>query len=215
LPDEISSDERKFNEFQGKKHDFSYDLQETELIQYKGENPDEIVFVDTARNLGVAYLGGDETVANIRIIREDNFSPNDLDNLKRPYCENLSVDILKVLEFTSDRGMASVVVEYNDKCLVYSKGGDSKIAALLSKNQPFTNSIRSKATKLSEKGLRVLLLAMKVIEKSQFNEWNYHYEDGLRNLNSEDIIKSYKKEKFRELEDGLILIGCTAVEDKL
>jgi magnesium-transporting ATPase (P-type) len=138
-----------------------------------------------------------------------------LDNLKRPYCENLSVDILKVLEFTSDRGMASVVVEYNDKCLVYSKGGDSKIAALLSKNQPFTNSIRSKATKLSEKGLRVLLLAMKVIEKSQFNEWNYHYEDGLRNLNSEDIIKSYKKEKFRELEDGLILIGCTAVEDKL
>ncbi len=69
--------------------------------------------------------------------------------------------------------------------------------------------------KLSEKGLRVLLIAMKIMEKSQFNEWNYHYEDGLRTLNSEDLIKSYKKDKFKEIEDGLILIGCTAVEDKL
>ena len=160
-------------------------------------------------------MGGDETVANLRIIREDDICNNDLDKVKRQYCENLSVDILKILEFTSDRGMASVVVEYNNKCIVYSKGGDSKISALLKKDQPFPNTIRSRATKLSEKGLRVLLLAMKVIDRSQFNEWNYHYEEGIKNLNSEDLIKLYKKEKFKELEEGLILIGCTAVEDKL
>jgi hypothetical protein len=35
FPDEISSDEKKFNEFQEKKDDVCYDIQETELIQYK------------------------------------------------------------------------------------------------------------------------------------------------------------------------------------
>lgn len=35
LPDEISSDEKKFSVLTGKKEDFTYELQECELIQYK------------------------------------------------------------------------------------------------------------------------------------------------------------------------------------
>ena len=41
-------------------------------ISYSGENPDEIILVDTARRLGFVYLGGDETISNIRLNTEVN-----------------------------------------------------------------------------------------------------------------------------------------------
>ena len=223
IPEDLISDEKRLNHLDdnnNRSSDSAYEILEAENIQYKvimllikGENPDEIIFVDAARNLGIAYLGGDETVANLRILREEDRSKDLLE--KRRYCDSLSVDVLKIFEFTSDRGMMSVVVEYNENCYVYSKGGDKKIKALLGQNQPYINDIIDKATKLSEKGLRVLLLGMKVIDKSEFNEWNMKYEDGLRNLTSEEKIKEYKKINFETIERGLTLIGCTAVEDKL
>ena len=152
-------------------------------------------------------MGGDETVANLKVIREDSEY--------KEYCENLSIDILKIFEFSSERGMMSVVVNYNDKIIVYSKGGDKKIKNLLSPKQPFEESILDKATKLSEKGLRVLLIGMKVIDESQFNEWNYNFEEGIRDLTSEEAIHEYKSINYKMIESGLTLIGCTAVEDKL
>ena len=41
-------------------------------ISYSGENPDEIILVDTARRLGFVYLGGDETLTNLRLNTEMN-----------------------------------------------------------------------------------------------------------------------------------------------
>ncbi len=177
-------------------------------IQYKGENPDEIVFVDTARHLGFVYLGGDETVANLKIMRGENGS-----NIG----ENTQVQILKILEFSSTRGMMSTITKHHGNIFLYSKGGDKKLDALMSKDfpQPFYDSVKERALKLSEKGLRVLWIGMKMIDHIEFEEWNTQFEAGLKNLTNEDEINAFKYKHYKTLEQGLILIGCTAVEDKL
>lgn len=173
--------------------------------------------MDTARNLGVAYMSGDVTMAKLKIIREaDRVSKlSEGDNeFKEQYCENLNIDILTINEFSSDRGMMSIVVDYNNNVIVYAKGGDKKIKDLLGKSQTFYDSIMSKAIKLSEKGLRVLLIAMKIMDRSEFNEWKINYDEGLKEV-SEEEKNNYKNKHLKKIEEDLILIGCTAVEDKL
>jgi magnesium-transporting ATPase (P-type) len=81
--------------------------------------------------------------------------------------------------------------------------------------QPFYDSVKERALKLSEKGLRVLWIGMKMIDPREFEEWNTEFEAGLKNLTNEDEINAFKYKHYKTLEQGLILIGCTAVEDKL
>ena len=162
-------------------------------------------------------MGGDATLAKLKIIREsDNYykTANEDIDLKRNYCENLEIDILMINEFTSDRGMMSIVVEYNNNVILYAKGGDKKIKDLLAKSQPLSNRTVPIATKLSETGLRVLLITMKILDKSEFNEWRMNYEEGLKTIPEEEK-NTYKNTNLKNIEKDMILIGCTAVEDRL
>ena len=162
-------------------------------------------------------MGGDATLAKLKIIREsDNYykTANEDIDLKRNYCENLEIDILMINEFNLDRGMMSIVVEYNNNVILYAKGGDKKIKDLLAKSQPLSNRTVPIATKLSETGLRVLLITMKILDKSEFNEWRMNYEEGLKTI-SEEEKNTYKNTNLKNIEKDMILIGCTAVEDRL
>lgn len=182
--------------------------EEINMIQYKGENPDEIVFVDTARHLGFVYMGGDATLYNLKIMRGENGTN---------FGENLQVQILHCLEFSSTRGMMSTITRHHGKIFLYSKGGDKKINALLSTKfpQPFLNTVRERALKLSEKGLRVLWIAMKMVGEAEYEKWIHDYEEGMKNLIDEEAQLEFKYKHYKLIEEGLILIGCTAVEDKL
>ena len=162
-------------------------------------------------------MGGDATLAKLKIIREsDNYykTANEDIDLKRNYCENLEIDILMINEFNLDRGMMSIVVEYNNNVILYAKGGDKKIKDLLAKSQPLSNRTVPIATKLSETGLRVLLITMKILDKSEFNEWRMNYEEGLKTIPEEEK-NTYKNTNLKNIEKDMILIGCTAVEDRL
>ena len=162
-------------------------------------------------------MGGDATLAKLKIIREsDNYykTANEDIDLKRNYCENLEIDILMINEFNLDRGMMSIVVEYNNNVILYAKGGDKKIKDLLAKSQPLSNRTVPIATKLSETGLRVLLITMKILDKSEFNEWRMNYEEGIKTIPEEEK-NTYKNTNLKNIEKDMILIGCTAVEDRL
>ena len=160
-------------------------------------------------------MGGDATLAKLKIIREsDNYykTANEDIDLKRNYCENLEIDILMINEFNLDRGMMSIVVEYNNNVILYAKGGDKKIKDLLAKSQPLSNRTVPIATKLSETGLRVLLITMKILDKSEFNEWRMNYEEGIKTIPEEEK-NTYKNTNLKNIEKDMILIGCTALED--
>ena len=171
-------------------------------INYSGENPDEIILVSTAKQLGFVFLGGDENYTNLRI----NFELNN----KIESFRNEKWEILKIIKFTSSRGKMSIITKYNNKIFLFSKGANTKIQSILKENnQPFLNKINERSIKLSEMGLRVLWIGMKILDEDEFYSWNNKYEK----IPNEDKIT--QDEIILEIEKDLILIGCTAVEDNL
>ena len=170
-------------------------------INYSGENPDEIILVDTARRLGFVFLGGDETLTNLRINTEINGNVVSGKNEKW--------EILKLIKFTSARGKMSIIVKNNGKIFLFCKGGNSKVGKVLGNNQPFYKNINEKTLKLSEMGLRVLWIGMKILDEDEFYLWKNKYEE-IPN----DDYKS-QDELLLKIEQGLTLLGCTAVEDNL
>jgi magnesium-transporting ATPase (P-type) len=180
-------------------------------IFYRGQNPDEIVLANFAKGVGFIFLGGDESVYNLKVLR-------DLNGHSFSY-EDQKFEILKILEFSSERGMMSIIVKQDNvsdsKIILYTKGGDSKVQDCMGTNQPFKSAVKDNADKLASAGLRVLWIAMKIIDQQEFNSWNNLYQEGLKNIINDEEKKVYNKEKYALLEKNLTLIGCTAVEDKL
>lgn len=66
--------------------------------------------------------------------------------------------------------------------------------------------------KASLKGLRTLLMAMKLIDESEFNDFQAKCAAAEKDVMSRD--KTLAK-IFDEFEKDLVLIGATAVEDRL
>jgi magnesium-transporting ATPase (P-type) len=66
--------------------------------------------------------------------------------------------------------------------------------------------------KFSKEGLRTLLIAEKEISDDEYNSWNLRYQQAL-------LATSNREEKVAEvsaeIETDLLLIGSTAIEDKL
>jgi len=175
-------------------------------ILYKGESPDEVILVDAARRMGFIYHSGDETNANLILLRENGG-------------KNISqkVEVKFTFEYTSARGMMSTLVKINNNYILYSKGSDKQIKLLLEHNdkQPFKNEVLEYANKLSEKGLRILLIGMKLIHEEEWENWFANYDSQLKKISDEAEVNNFKKQQYNILEKGITLIGCTAVEDKL
>ncbi len=66
--------------------------------------------------------------------------------------------------------------------------------------------------KASVKGLRTLLMAMKVIDEQEFSEFNKQMDNAEKDVLNRD--KLYE-EIFDKFERDLVLVGATAVEDRL
>lgn len=78
----------------------------------------------------------------------------------------MEVELLKMFEFNSDRKRMSVIVKDKGLIKLYIKGADNMIKARLSSvlPQPYLQDISMKIDEFSNKGLRTLLTAVKIIE---------------------------------------------------
>ena len=61
-------------------------------------------------------------------------------------------------------------------------------------------------------GLRTLVLATKVLDEAEYQEWNGHYSLAASSLEDREARIAAEAEK---IERGLELVGVTAIEDKL
>jgi len=127
-----------------------------------------------------------------------------------------------VLEFTSARKRMSVVVREpkSGRIRMIIKGADSAIFPLLATGQD--DILRATERHLEDHandGLRTLLLAQKSLDEATYTDWARRYRAALT-----DLAELEKKEKelpnliektMGELEHGLLLVGSTAIEDKL
>lgn len=165
-------------------------------VEYKASSPDELALVNVARYFGFKFAGRDS----------DQNALLDIENT------HLAIGILNVLEFTSDRKRMSVVVRLPDgKIRLLCKGADTIILPRLVHTETIEPTYKH-LEDFAVEGLRTLVLAQKDLTHQEYADWNLKYSEAMR-----DILNREKRvaEVGELIEKDLVLIGATAIEDRL
>ncbi|KAI8021502.1 putative phospholipid-transporting ATPase 9 [Camellia lanceoleosa] len=173
-------------------------------VSYEAESPDEAAFVIAARELGFEFYER----------RQTSVSLHELDPVSGKKVER-SYKLLNVLEFNSSRKRMSVIVRDEEgKLLLLCKGADSVMFERLAENgREFEEETREHVNEYADIGLRILVLAYRELDEKEYKEFNDKFEDAKNSVSAdrEELID----EVAETIEKDLILLGATAVEDKL
>ncbi|EFJ18058.1 hypothetical protein SELMODRAFT_113552 [Selaginella moellendorffii] len=177
---------------------------ETGDVSYQAESPDELAFVVAAREFGFQFYKRTQSTVLVR-------EPSDTNGTTtlREY------KLLNLLEFNSTRKRMSVIVTDDaGNTFLFSKGADSVMFDKLSKNgRQFEAATRSHLSEYAEAGLRTLILAYRKLDDAEYREWNAVF------LKAKTTIGESREERLDAacdmIERDLVLVGATAVEDKL
>ncbi|EPS63370.1 hypothetical protein M569_11415, partial [Genlisea aurea] len=177
---------------------------DTGEISYEAESPDEAAFVIAARELGFKFF--ERTQTTISLHELDHESGRKIDS---------SYSLLHVLEFSSARRRMSVIVKNSkNQLLLLSKGADSVMLERLSDDakyyvDPTTEHIK----RYAESGLRTLVVAFRELSEEEFKSWEEEFLKAKTSVSADrDVLIEVAADK---IERGLVLLGATAVEDKL
>ncbi|XP_045865914.1 probable phospholipid-transporting ATPase IM isoform X1 [Meles meles] len=164
---------------------------------YQVQSPDEGALVTAARNFGFIFKSR----------TPDTITVEELGTL-------VTYQLLAFLDFNNIRKRMSVIVRNPEgQIKLYSKGADT---ILFEKLHPSNEDLLTLTTDhLSEfagEGLRTLAIAYRDLDDKYFKEWHKMLEDAntLKDERDERIAGLYE-----EIERDLMLLGATAVEDKL
>ncbi|XP_013916448.1 PREDICTED: probable phospholipid-transporting ATPase IH [Thamnophis sirtalis] len=162
---------------------------------YISSSPDEVALVEGIQRLGYTYLRLKDNFMEI-LNRE-----NDIERF----------ELLEVLSFDSVRRRMSVIVKSaKGEIFLFCKGADSSIFPRVTEGK--IEQIRSRVERNAVEGLRTLCVAYK---KFTYEE----YEIVEKQLQVAKIALQDREKKlaeaYEQIEDGLILLGATAVEDRL
>ncbi|CAN1312762.1 Putative phospholipid-transporting ATPase 9 [Linum perenne] len=178
--------------------------EDTEKVSYEAESPDEAAFVIAARELGFEFYKRTQTSISVREL--DLVSG---DKVERVYT------LLNVLEFNSTRKRMSVIVRDEDgKLLLLCKGADSVMFERLAKGgRQFEKETRTHVSDYADAGLRTLILAYRELDEHEYNNFNSKFNAAKTSVSAdrETLIEKVAA----DVEKDLILLGATAVEDKL
>ncbi|RIA95832.1 hypothetical protein C1645_816125 [Glomus cerebriforme] len=169
-------------------------------LVYKAESPDEAALVAAAKNLGFAFLSRTTNSLTVDIFgKEYNF------------------EVLNILEFNSTRKRMSVLVrrpaELGGGIVLFCKGADNVIIERLAKGQEkFVEATIRDIDDFSNDGLRTLTLAYRDLSEAQYKSWAKEYQATASSLTDRSGKLDAVSEK---IEKELILLGATAIEDKL
>ncbi|XP_062560434.1 probable phospholipid-transporting ATPase IA isoform X3 [Armigeres subalbatus] len=166
-------------------------------IHYHAASPDERALVYGAKRFG--YVFHTRTPSYVEI-------------------EALGVherfEILNVLEFTSTRKRMSVIAKNSKgEIKLYCKGADTVIYERLAPNgQAYREATLQHLEEFATEGLRTLCCAVAVIPDDVYDDWKHTYHKASTSL-------QYREQKVEDaanlIETNLILLGATAIEDKL
>ncbi|XP_044480722.1 phospholipid-transporting ATPase 3-like isoform X1 [Mangifera indica] len=175
-----------------------------ERITYQAASPDEAALVTAAKKFGFFFYRRTPTMIYVRESHAE----------KMGKMQDVSYEILNVLEFNSTRKRQSVVCRYPDGRLVlYSKGADTVIYERLADgNEDLKKVTREHLEQFGASGLRTLCLAYRDLSPDMYERWNEKFIQAKSSLRD----REQKLDEVAELiEKDLVLIGCTAIEDKL
>lgn len=166
-------------------------------LYYQAQSPDEGALVTAARNFGFVFRS--RTPETITVVE---------------WGKEVIYELLAVLDFNNVRKRMSVIVRSPEgKMTLYCKGADTIIFERL---HPSCNKLKEHTTRhLNEyagDGLRTLALAYKDLDEGYMKGWQQrHHEVSTALEGREEKLD----ELYEEIEKDLLLLGATAVEDKL
>uniref|UniRef100_A0A8C7SMD5 Phospholipid-transporting ATPase n=1 Tax=Oncorhynchus mykiss TaxID=8022 RepID=A0A8C7SMD5_ONCMY len=169
---------------------------EGELL-YQAQSPDEGALVTAARNFGFVFRS--RTPESVTIVEMG---------------KQRSYELLAILDFNNVRKRMSVIVRSPEgKLCLYCKGADTMVYERL--DQSCTKLMDVTTEHLNEyagEGLRTLALAYKDLDEEYFSRWKQrHHEASTALEDREDKLDLL----YEEIEKDLVLLGATAIEDKL
>ncbi|XVF58070.1 hypothetical protein PTKIN_Ptkin07bG0032900 [Pterospermum kingtungense] len=199
-----SDDIQKFFRVLATCHTAVPEVTESGDIIYEAESPDELAFVIAAREVGFQFFK--RTHTSLKLHELDPFSGEIVDRVYK---------LLHVLEFSSARKRMSVIVRSpENKLLLLAKGADSVIFERLSKHgRLFEAQTKEHIENYSEAGLRTLAVAYRELGDDEFRIWEHEFMKAKTSVTADrDVLVD---ELADRIERDLILLGATAVEDKL
>uniref|UniRef100_A0A8C9HIR2 Phospholipid-transporting ATPase n=1 Tax=Piliocolobus tephrosceles TaxID=591936 RepID=A0A8C9HIR2_9PRIM len=161
------------------------------MLVYQAQSPDEGALVTAARNFGFVFRSRtSETVIVVEMGKT------------RVY------QLLTILDFNNVRKRMSVIVQTpEDRIMLFCKGADTIICELL---HPSCSSLCDAAGE--GRCLRTLMVAYRELDEAFFQDWSKRHTEACLSLeNRESRLSSV----YEEVEKDLMLLGVTAIEDKL
>ncbi|KAJ9568389.1 hypothetical protein OSB04_004355 [Centaurea solstitialis] len=208
--------------------------EETGVFTYEAESPDEGAFLVAAREFGFEYCKRTQSSIFVRERHPPSYEP-----VEREF------KLLNLLDFTSKRKRMSVIIrDETGQILLLCKGADrlasrhrfrslpnsvffrseinsdfliekrSIILDRLSKNgRSFEEATVKHLNEYGEAGLRTLAFAYRKLEASEYSAWNDEFARAKTSIGGD---RDAMLERLSDvIERDLILVGATAVEDKL
>ncbi|KAL5275865.1 ATP8B2 family protein [Megaselia abdita] len=165
-------------------------------LEYQAQSPDEAALVSAARNFGFVFKSRTPNSITIEVMGKTE-----------------EYELLSILDFNNVRKRMSVLLRRNNKIILYCKGADNVIYDRLSTSQnTIKNQTQEHLNKFAGEGLRTLVLAERMIEENYYYNW-------IERLQHASVALDKREEKmnvlYEEIESDLILVGVTAIEDKL
>ncbi|XP_029794599.1 probable phospholipid-transporting ATPase IF [Suricata suricatta] len=163
-------------------------------LEYYASSPDEKALVEAAARIGIVFIGNSEETMEVKTLGK-------LERYK----------LLHILEFDSDRRRMSVIVQApSGEKFLFAKGAESSILPNCVGGE--IEKTRIHVDEFALKGLRTLCMAYKRLTSKEYEAIN-------RRLFEARTALQQREEKladvFHFIEKDLILLGATAVEDRL
>ncbi|KAK9838944.1 hypothetical protein WJX74_006434 [Apatococcus lobatus] len=166
-----------------------------ELI-YQASSPDEEALVQGAAQLGFR-------------LRSRSLQSVEIDCQGLP----LELEVLAVLDFTSDRKRMSVLCRLPDgQIRLFCKGADNVIYSRLAPGQPLDQYTQPHLAEMSRSGFRTLCIAQRDLHPESYEAWAREYHAASIALHDREAKMEAAAHK---IEAQLELLGATAVEDRL
>ncbi|XP_035464133.2 phospholipid-transporting ATPase ID [Scophthalmus maximus] len=166
-------------------------------LYYQAQSPDEGALVTAARNFGFVFRS--RTPESITVVEMGR---------------RVTYELLAVLDFNNVRKRMSVIVRSPDGQLtLFCKGADTIVYERLHKSCDRLKEVTTgHLNEYAGDGLRTLVLAYKDLDEGYMDEWRRRHHEASTAM---DGREERLDELYEEIEKDLLLLGATAVEDKL
>jgi len=165
---------------------------------YEAESPDELALVDAAY------------IYRCKLLKR---TPTDV-SVELPTRGRVLFEILNVLPFDSTRKRMSVIFKHpiTNEIVLYCKGADSSMIPHLApaeddSEQAFIlNKTQQHLNAYAREGLRVLVMAKRVLSQQEYNEWYRKHQEAELSV---DNVERKIRDSYSSIECNLSLLGAT------